>query len=466
MSKELMKNKPLVFEPHYYQQLVLESTKPIILAVSGIQGGKTSAGVMWIAMNVEKYPGDNFLVAAPTFKILEQSTMDKFFSMIPESVWGKYSKQERCLYLKTGGKVYFRSVDDPNALEGVTCRGAWLDEAGNMKHMAFVNALGRVSAKYGQVLMTTTPYTSNWMLSDIYEPWEQAHGNHKDIDVIQFRSVDNPYFTKESARLAQANLSPAEYERRYLGKFRMGQGRVYEDAFDVDGRFREGTIILREKVPALAYVVAGIDWGFRDPLAITVVGVTVDSHVVVLAEWYKSQMSDDEIVTKCQELQLKYKISIFYADYSEPGKIDLLNRNGVPCTKANKEIAFGIGRVRTLMRTQRFHIVSGTCPNLEEEAKMYMYDLVESKAKGIEIPFAGNDHALDTIRYVCATHQGIETIIQMTQAPVKSGRAEVDEFWSRVHEEIAEYQEQKENLAEELFGEDDGYDYINGVFLD
>ena len=410
----------------------MESDKTIVALIAGVQGGKTACGVMWIAMMVNQFPGQNFMIAAPSFRILEQSTMDKFFSMIPVSMWGSYNKNERQLYLKQGGKIYFRSADDPESLEGVTCKGVWLDEAGQMKKKAFINSLSRVTTTKGQVFITSTPYTINWLFTDIYQKWLNKTKGSENIDVIEFASTDSPYFPKVSAELNKTLLSRAEYERKILGKFRIGQGKVYTDIFDLDGDFYQGVLV--SDIPTLKYVVAGIDWGYQDPFALAIVGVTEEGHLIVLDEYYKSKMDDKQIVDICSEMRLRYGVSLFYADPNEPSKIALLNSKGIPCLKANKEISYGTSQVRTFIRTNRFHMTH-RCENMQEEFNLYTYDEQESKVKGVETPVPGNDHMMDALRYAVATHAGIANIVK-TMETVSDPRSETTAFWDLVHEDI------------------------------
>jgi hypothetical protein len=66
-----------VFKPHGVQSPALQSSHPITLLATGIQFGKTTVGALWmkIQMHTHTSSDDNFLVVAPTYKILQQSTL-------------------------------------------------------------------------------------------------------------------------------------------------------------------------------------------------------------------------------------------------------------------------------------------------------------------------------------------------------------------------------------------------------
>ena len=60
-----------------------------------------------------------------------------------------------------------------------------------MKLQAWINFQGRVSIQRGDVFMTTTPYTLNWLYTDFYR---KAKEGHDDYHLVQWKSRDNPYF--------------------------------------------------------------------------------------------------------------------------------------------------------------------------------------------------------------------------------------------------------------------------------
>ena len=75
------------FHPHPGQQLVLDSPRRFIATISGVQGGKTTVGAIWLLREIYKdyeagIQGD-YLIVAPTNKIIQQSTLVKFRELFP-----------------------------------------------------------------------------------------------------------------------------------------------------------------------------------------------------------------------------------------------------------------------------------------------------------------------------------------------------------------------------------------------
>jgi Terminase large subunit, T4likevirus-type, N-terminal len=88
-------------------------------AIAGVQSGKTFLGSVWSAKKIQEFPKGNGIIAAPTYKILQQSTLDKFFQNFP-MMRRFYKESKGEIELPTGGKVFTRSFDQPLGAEGIT----------------------------------------------------------------------------------------------------------------------------------------------------------------------------------------------------------------------------------------------------------------------------------------------------------------------------------------------------------
>jgi len=138
----------------------------------------------------------------------------------------------------------------------------------------------------------------------------------------------------------------------------------------------------------------------------------------------------NEVVGICQDLRFKHKISMFYADPSQPSSIEELNRKGVPTEKGNREIPYGISVIRSFIRLDRLH-VSRNCTNILDEFTKYHYE--EEKAS--DIPADELNHGLDSLRYITSTHPGITNIISYMQTNTGE-RSEVKQFWDNVRADV------------------------------
>jgi hypothetical protein len=235
----------LRFNLHPGQQRAFWSNKRFVLVLAGLQSGKTSMGALWLWAEMQrKGPGD-YLVAAPTFPLMEMKLVPEFkrlfvqqlqagtyqgspvrvFTLNPhgeQMLWGKPQDETT--------RVIFGFGADPDSLESATAKAAWLDEAGQkkFKRESWVSIQGRLSLHQGRVFITTTPYTMGWLKSELYDPWIAADRNHPDIEVVNFRSVDNPLFRRVEYERMKSILPGWMFTMRYDGLFQRPAGQIYD----------------------------------------------------------------------------------------------------------------------------------------------------------------------------------------------------------------------------------------------
>ncbi len=139
---------------------------------------------------------------------------------------------------KEDTQVFFGHAQDPDSLESATAKGIWLDEAGQKKFKlgSWEASNRRGSINRARTLITTTPYTLGWLKDQIYDPWKRVKNqgkDHKDIDVIQFKSIENPLFPIEEYNEQKLKLPHWKFKMFYDGEFERPAGAIY-DCFDKD----------------------------------------------------------------------------------------------------------------------------------------------------------------------------------------------------------------------------------------
>lgn len=425
--------------PFPEQQAVLDSEARFLTVACGIQSGKTMTGVIWLLGEILKHPKDDFLIGAPTYKILEQSTMKKFFEIFPMHT-AIYRKQDSVLELINGGKIYIRSTEIPNNIEGMTVRAAWLDEAGLMKPQVWTNVQGRVAIKKGRVLMTTTPYNMGWLYRECVR---QAQSQNPDYAIFNWASNSNPYFPAEEMERARLTMSGPDFERRYLGLFRQMEGLVYPDW--EPQKMVENTPPIEDEVKE---VVAGVDYGFTNPTSIQVVAITKDNTLHVIDEVYETRLVHSQIVDRCTELKEKWGVEMFYVDPVANILIDTMNSAGLPTMGGNNDVESGISKVRQLIKYNRIKIWFG-CYNLLDEIENYHYQVSHFSTSDSQVEYQQKpdktfDHAVDSLRYLVATHP-----LDIYALPGAETIERKERFWEHIEERL---EKRKMNIAR--FGED------------
>ncbi len=277
-------------------------------------------------------------------------------------------------------------------MEGIQdVEGVWLDEGGLISRYAWENVDGRTARTQAQIMITTTPYALNWL----FEMWQQwKAGKRDDVEFIQFTSKDNPYFPEAEFERQRKLLDSRRFAMKYCGQFGKMEGLVYPNLNTCKARvLPQGT----------AYY-AGIDWGYTNPFALVIRGLTPDGVHYRVGEYYKTGLSIDDIVQVCKQRAQIYDIRMFVCDPSSPANISALNKAGLSAVGGNNDIRLGIDKHTELIKTDRFFIFEDENPHGMDEYSTYHYP--EPKELKIDddskerLPVASNNHSLDADRYI------------------------------------------------------------------
>lgn len=381
---------------HKFQQQALYSDKRIIAMIAGLQSGKTFTGSLWMRMMVSTFKSkdDCFIVAFPTYKLYNSSTLPAFMRL--HSDMGSLNKAEFVFKMRHGPAVYFRSMDNDWSAEGITnCRGIWIDEGGLISTQAFINLMGRAAPKQAQIFISTTPYRlNNYLFRDLYEPWRA--GARDDVEIVQFRSIDNPYFPSEEYARQKKLLDPRMFAMRYEGQFERMAGLVYQD-FDY-GNYEDAYPIDLSR----NQVFGGIDWGYTDPFALVVRSISNDGkRDRQIAEYKKSGHTPDEQINIVKQYEKIYGVKQWYADSAEPGLISLFQKSGISISAVqDKNIEYGISVHNAIIRSKAYKIFRGKCPETESEYESYQYKDFDIDTQSSAKPLDVNNHLMDANRYV------------------------------------------------------------------
>jgi len=384
-------------------------TTQFCAAIAGVQSGKTFMGSHWAGKKISEFKTMNGLIAAPTYKHLQHSTLDKFFSEYP--VLRRYYKEQKgVIELPTGGKVFIRSADEPLGIEGMTIHWAWLDEAGMMARLIWTVIRSRVSMTGGQVLLTTTPYSLNWLYQDFYLPWKEGKDN--DLSVFSWKSIESPYFPKDFFEKERQRLRAEEFARRYCGEFRKMEGLVY----DLPPEQIIGPI--PEFYKKGGFVGAGIDWGFKNPSGILVASIYENSWYII-GEWKEVGKTTAEIIQASKNMRSEFKIQRFFPDPAEPDRIKEYQDAELNVAEVNKDVKGGVSYIQQLIKDRRLFVFAN-CTNFLDEISSYHYaEGKEGKAEKDE-PEKFNDHLMDAMRYLIFSYDpGQERIVYQQSGGIK-----------------------------------------------
>ena len=246
----------LVLSLHPGQTRAWESRKRFVCVLAGTQGGKTSFGPHWLVRELSLCGPGDYLVVTPTFQLLEKKALPELLKLCEQQLsLGKYytSPVRKFKFSPDGARrmfghynprtptnFFFGYAEDPESLESATCKGAWLDEAGQKKFKlgSWEAILRRLSLAMGRVLLTTTPYDLGWLKQQIFDVWNAARKAGPEtlakcpFDVVRFDSTENPNFPQEEFLRAKGSMPRWKFNLFYRAIFTRPAGLIYDSFRD------------------------------------------------------------------------------------------------------------------------------------------------------------------------------------------------------------------------------------------
>jgi hypothetical protein len=242
-------NGRLTLNFHPGQGRAWQSQKRVVAILAGTQGGKTSflPWLLWREIRA-RGPGD-YLAATANYDLFKLKFLPTLREVFEHTLgWGRYWAADRIIELSdpaTGqfqakraddpmwARIILRSAESGAGLESATARAAILDEAGMdaFRLDSWLAIRRRLSLSQGRIFLGTTIYNLGWLKQQLYDPWEREQGQHPEIDVIQFDSVENPLFPREEYARAERELPAWKFLMFYRGRYTRPAGLIY-DSFD------------------------------------------------------------------------------------------------------------------------------------------------------------------------------------------------------------------------------------------
>ena len=402
----------IVFTPHPGQVKILTSQKRFLLAIAGIQGGKTFCGCIWVQLEIEKYPTKNHLICALSQDQLNNVVIDKFFTWFPGYKM-YYVKKDKTVYLPTGGKIFFRSLEDPKYVEGITAHSAWIDEADLCGYKAYTVVRGRLNATGGRLLMTSSLSENSW-LSEYMERFAEG-----EFEIVNWKSKENPAFSDEEWESLKKEMDPVLFRKRYEADLNFNSGRVY-GGFDKE---RHSPFQVPLDDPIERYFI-GIDWGYVDPTAIILIGLSYKKNVYIISDFVVEGAPIDLICLAIDKYRRDFNVRMIYADPSNKSMLQSVNtRIKAGIIAGNRDIFSGTSTIRNLIFQNRFFVLQN-CKHVLREIRAYSF--IRGLVNMTEEPEDKNNHTLDAIRYVLATYP-----IPTVRYKKNSEKEEVPDFWLR-----------------------------------
>ena len=338
----------------------------------GLCGKSISALRRNITMHLQQWLGDIFTIS-------EQRGENK---LIVTSAQGRKNT-----YFLFGGQ-------DESAykqIQGITLAGVLLDEVALMPRSFVEQACARCSVAGSRLWFNCNPAgPEHWF----YKEWI-LKAKQKNVLHLHFTMQDNPGLDK-AIRTRYEKLYTGVFYRRYiLGQWCMAEGLVYD--------FQPEKHITHD-IPKSGRYYISVDYGTMNPFSAGLWCVSGGRAVRIREFFYsgreRGQMyTDEQYYAQLEKLADDLPVEQIVVDPSAASFIATIRRHGRFCVrKARNEVMQGIRLVASFLHEGKLQFAP-ECKDSIREFSLYRWE----DSPSADRPVKEHDHAMDDIRYFCAS---------------------------------------------------------------
>lgn len=398
---------------------VRQSRARINLWTGAIRAGKTVASLLrWLLYVRNAPPGGRLVVVGRTKDTINRNL---FAVLTDPALFGPMAYEVHYTPGANVAYIFGRIIDiigahdarSESRLRGMTCAGAYVDEATLVPNEFWTQLLGRMSVPGAMLFATTNPDNpAHWLRKDFLLRPRDVRLRH-----WHFTLDDNPSLDPEFKAAIKAQFVGLWFRRFVLGHWVAAEGAIY-DMWD------EQRHVVDELPLIDRWISCGVDYGTSNPFAAIALGLGVDRRLYVASEYrYDSRqahrsktdaeysealrgwLNDIELPgagTFDEHTRLWRPLRGITPEWtcvdpSAASFVTQLHRDGLLPTKARNNVLDGIRNVASLLATYRL-LVHSSCKALIAEIPGYSWD--DKKAKeGEDVPIKADDHSCDALRY-------------------------------------------------------------------
>lgn len=330
---------------------------------------------------------------------------------------------EERIQLHGGGTIVPFGFDSPEALGSAQFSDAMIDEAVECSPAQWTQIMGRLRVSFhlgdGRMHLPSLSAATNpggpthFLFERFYR--ESRPGYRK---VIEAPTAEN-FFLPHSYLRMLGEMRGITRLRYLFGKWAAAEGLVYP--------MFAPEVHVRHNAGPWSDWVAGVDYGFTNPMVLRVHGIDGDGRSHVVGSFYKRGITTDEFLDWCRLARSTYSDDMtFMVDPSAAELIERMRRADFDARPANNDVAYGISLIRT-----RLNLDASGVPRLTMEPdrdgssgqQEYLAYAIDEKATQAEKPKKQDDHVPDADRYaVCEIERrygSSRTIVMGRMAPAE-----------------------------------------------
>lgn len=370
-----------------------------IIADGAIRSGKTVCmSLAFIQWSMHSFNGQNFGMCGKTVGSFRRNVLSVLKQMLPARGYTIRDRRTDNLVVISRGSTenyyyIFGGKDEgsQDLVQGITLAGILLDEIALMPE-SFVNqATGRCSVDGSKFWCNCNPAgPEHWFKKQWIDERQK-----RNLLYLHFTMEDNLSLSEQIRARYRAMYTGIFYRRYILGQWCLAEGLVYE--FDPERH-------VTHDLPECGEWYISCDYGTLNPFSAGLWCVR-DGVAVRVAEFYHSgreqqrQLTDEEYYRAIEQLAGDRDIRHIVVDPSAASFIACIrSHKRFSVRKAKNDVMYGIRLTAMMLQAGVIKIGSG-CKDAIREFGLYRWD-----DKGeVDKPVKENDHAMDDIRYFCAT---------------------------------------------------------------
>lgn len=367
-----------------------------LICDGAVRSGKTFAMVcgffLW-AMCC--FSGQTFALCGRTVTALRRNVVRFLPQWLGAGFQIRDHRAENRLQVSCDGRVndfyLFGGQDEASCkqIQGITLAGILLDEVALMPRSFVEQALARCSVEGSKMWFNCNPegpehwFYKNWICKAV----------EKNALRLTFTMDDNPGLSRKIRQRYERMYTGVFYRRFILGQWCVAEGLVYD--------FQPEKHIARQLQGQGRYFIS-VDYGTMNPFS---AGLwRLEKHRAVrLREFYYNgrdrgrALTDEEYYEALVNLAGELSVEQVIVDPSAASLITLIRRRGqFSVRKARNQVLPGIRQVASLLQAGFLQFAPG-CEDTIREFGLYRWQ------DGTDQPVKEHDHAMDDIRYFCAT---------------------------------------------------------------
>ena len=370
-----------------------------IICDGAVRSGKSvSMADGFFLWSMARFSGENFALCGKTVVSLRRNIVANLQKWLGGILTiQEYPSQSKLVVSDRRGRknTYYlfggENESSYKLIQGITLAGVLLDEVALMPRSFVEQACARCSVAGSKLWFNCNPAgPEHWF----YKEWILGC-RQKNMLHLHFTMEDNPALAPEIRRRYETLYTGVFYQRYILGQWCMAEGLIY--SFDREKH------IARE-LPAAGRYYISVDYGTLNPFSAGLWCVAEGKAVRIREFYYDGrergkQYTDEDYYGELEKLAGALPVEMVVVDPSAASFIATIRSHGrFSVRKARNEVLDGIRLVAGFLQAGALQFAPA-CRDTIREFGLYRWDEKAEK----DTPCKEQDHAMDDVRYFCAT---------------------------------------------------------------